>query len=242
MIYFLIALALVAIIVFAFLKRYKSPTQKGKRGEKKVIKFLSKEEGILINDYLIDDEYGKSHQIDHILLSPKGIFVIETKNYSGRIYGSENSKEWTQSLKFGRVKNKIYNPIKQNKTHVFMIKKVLGSDYYVDSLVIFVQGNIEHIKAVGVTDVNGAIFYINSCLEKYTMDELNHIKDLLDRKRNVEKTTKEHIKETQEALEEVNNNICPRCHRPLVLKSGKYGKFYGCSGYPECKFTKKIDD
>ena len=49
----------------------------------------------------------KTHQIDHVIVSSKGIFSVETKNYSGRIYGEDNQKEWTQVLNYGKVKNKF---------------------------------------------------------------------------------------------------------------------------------------
>ena len=38
----------------------------------------------------------------------------------------------------------------------------------------------------------------------------------------------------------INSGICPKCNDRLVLRTGKYGKFYGCSNYPKCKFTKQI--
>jgi len=39
-------------------------------------------------------------------------------------------------------------------------------------------------------------------------------------------------------LEEVTDEVCPECGKPLVIKFGRYGKFIACSGYPECKYTK----
>jgi DNA topoisomerase-1 len=38
--------------------------------------------------------------------------------------------------------------------------------------------------------------------------------------------------------DEVTEEACPQCGKPLVVKTGRYGKFLACSGYPECKFTK----
>ena len=52
---------------------------------------------------------------------------------------------------------------------------------------------------------------------------------------------KEHIKNIQNSIKEKDNLraslVCPRCNSQLVLRDGKYGKFYGCSNYPYCKFT-----
>jgi DNA topoisomerase-1 len=38
--------------------------------------------------------------------------------------------------------------------------------------------------------------------------------------------------------DEITEEACPQCGKPLVIKTGRYGKFLACSGYPECKFTK----
>jgi len=63
-------------------------------------------------------------QIDHIVISPYGIFVIEAKNLSGRIYGSQDQKQWTQTHPNG-FKNKFYNPIWQNNSHIKALKENL---------------------------------------------------------------------------------------------------------------------
>jgi restriction system protein len=77
-------------------------------------------------------------QIDHILVSTKGVFVIETKQYSGWIFGDEKSKQWTQVLY--RVKSKFQNPIHQNFKHVKTIQEQLNflPKEQVHSVVVFV--------------------------------------------------------------------------------------------------------
>ncbi len=40
--------------------------------------------------------------------------------------------------------------------------------------------------------------------------------------------------------DEVTEEICPQCGKPIVVKTGRYGKFLACSGYPQCKFTKSF--
>ena len=44
------------------------------------------------------DNYGNTHQIDHVEIRENGIFYIETKNYSGLIFGGSNQTFWTQCL------------------------------------------------------------------------------------------------------------------------------------------------
>ena len=52
---------------------------------------------------------------------------------------------------------------------------------------------------------------------------------------------KQHLKDIRSAKEQKYDAIasgrCPRCSGTLVLRSGKYGQFYGCSNYPNCKYT-----
>lgn len=87
-------LLIVSLLVLAIIWR----RSKGKRGEKHVAAFLSflpKKEYKVINDLLLQTG-GHSTQIDHVVISVYGIFVIETKYYKGWIYGGENSEYWTQ--------------------------------------------------------------------------------------------------------------------------------------------------
>lgn len=72
-------------------------------------------------------------EIDLLMIHDTGLYVVESKNYSGWIFGDENQKEWTQCLAGGK-KNKFYNPIWQNKGHMEALKAFF-SDY--DDLPIF---------------------------------------------------------------------------------------------------------
>jgi hypothetical protein len=121
------ALIFVAILVI-FSWWWNSPSVKGWRGElaiRRVLGTTKEGERYVVNDLTIPLENGKSCQIDHILIDKNGVLVIETKNYAGRIYGSENQQEWTQVLAYGKVKNRFYNPVRQNKTHLYHISNVL---------------------------------------------------------------------------------------------------------------------
>ena len=88
-------LVFVALLVLGILWR----KSKGKRGEKQVatlLTLLPKDKYKVINDLLIQ-KGGYSTQIDHVVISIYGVFVIETKYYRGWIYGGENSEFWTKS-------------------------------------------------------------------------------------------------------------------------------------------------
>lgn len=81
---------------------------------------------------------GWSMQIDHIVVSPYGIFVIETKGYKGLICGKEDSPDWVQVL--GTNKYSFYNPIMQNHSHCRFLDRILsynGIQARIISIVVF---------------------------------------------------------------------------------------------------------
>jgi len=80
---------------------------------------------------------GGTTQIDHLVVSPYGIFVIETKNITGWIFGRPSQPEWTQV--FYRFKKRFQNPLVQNNRHVELIRDLLGLDHdQVHNVVVFV--------------------------------------------------------------------------------------------------------
>lgn len=98
--------------------------KKGELGEYKInfqIEGLPSEYKYLA-DIMIKSKKGLT-QIDHVVVSPFGIFVIETKNYAGWIFGDQKDKYWTQT--FYNKKNRFYNPIRQNYGHVQALKELL---------------------------------------------------------------------------------------------------------------------
>ncbi len=68
--------------------------------------------------------YNRTVEIDLVLLTEKFIFVYESKNYSGWIFGSAENKYWTQMIN-KNTKNRFYNPILQNETHIKALSKLL---------------------------------------------------------------------------------------------------------------------
>lgn len=114
---------------------------KGKIGENMVIKHANEylgEEYIMLNNCTIKDEHQQTTQIDHILLSPYGIFVIETKNYKGWIFGNERQRQWTQ--KIYKKSYKFQNPLHQNYRHIKVLEIILSDlidTQYLHSLIVF---------------------------------------------------------------------------------------------------------
>lgn len=218
---------------------------KGEIGEAKVDKKLNpllfgRVEHRQINNLTLIDDRGKSHQIDHVEIRSNGIFCIETKSYIGWIFGDENQDFWTQSLYNGET-NKLRNPLKQNSSHVYHIKKALGNKYRVNSVVVMVNNNADRIDCSNVVNLNDLKSYLSNFDNGVFLstEEMDHIyKKLLLANANLSK--KEHLENINKTQEELRSGICPRCGGKLVKKSGKYGEFYGCSNYPKCKFTLNI--
>lgn len=112
---------------------------KGLVGElniRNILNILPEDKYFLLNDKLLKNS-DNTTQVDHVVASIYGIFVIETKNYSGTIYGSEYADKWTQYI-FGH-KYPFHNPIKQNYAHIESIRKlhpVLNDLNYI-SIIVF---------------------------------------------------------------------------------------------------------
>jgi DNA topoisomerase-1 len=54
-------------------------------------------------------------------------------------------------------------------------------------------------------------------------------------------TTEENVKRSDVTQEKMDEN-CPKCGKPLSIRLGKHGRFIGCSGYPECDYTRNVGD
>lgn len=239
-----IVVSIIAALIVIGIVFIRTPQGRGIVGELVVRIILGKTkegEKYVINNLMLVDN-GKSSQIDHVLINQNGVFVIETKNYSGRIYGNESQQEWTQVLSYGRVKNKLYNPVKQNATHVYRLKKLLPEETYIDSVVVLVQNNTKYIQAKGVLNLMQLAKYVSATNgHALTPNEMYNIYSLLSKaKAECAVTLEEHVAEIQLMKKNIQNNICPRCGGNLIERDGKYGKFYGCNNYPKCKFIKKL--
>ena len=240
----LIVILPVALIVLL----WKLLPSKGTMGEKRVAQILKKlpeDRYKVINNLLIQNN-GYTTQIDHIVISVYGIFVIETKTYQGWIYGGENSDFWTQNI-YGH-KYQLRNPIHQNYGHIKAIKNILheypGLPYI--SIVAFSRqaslGVSSNTPVINWNQILPVIYQFgNRVLTERQVEMLANL--LTASNLDSKETRKEHIKTVrsniQKRKETINSGKCPRCDGTLVRRQGKYGSFYGCSNYPKCKYTLK---
>lgn len=115
----------------------------GRYGEYLTYKYLKKFEAdgskFLFNIF-VPKENDETSEVDVLMICKKGIFVFESKNYSGWIFGSENQKNWYQTLPAGRGrshKEHFYNPIMQNRSHIKHLKAFLGEQMPMRSIIVF---------------------------------------------------------------------------------------------------------
>lgn len=239
--HYILVMAILLILMKIFYPKFKGIM--GELWVKQELKKLPKDKYKVLNDIMLKTN-DTTHQIDHLIVSPYGIFVIEMKNYYGLISGTDNNDKWIQYL----GKNKFYfkNPIHQNYGHVKALEELLELDnnLFISIVCFSNQAKLKVDTKNNVVPldylVNNIRQYQNVILESdletiYNRIVKLNIKDKLERRTHV-KNIKNKIVEDKEKIE---NMICPKCGGNLVVRNSKYGTFIGCSNYPKCKFIKK---
>ena len=243
----LLIFVIVVFLVFRFVTRTLK-YNKGKAGEQRVIKKLSKlvkqfDEAKVFNNAILETPDG-STQIDHLILSTRGIFVIETKNMSGWIFGGDSQKQWTQTI-FSK-KTKFQNPIHQNYKHVKAVQSLLAADLgIIFNVVVFVgEAEFKTDLPENVVKLKGLLPYIRSFkqhllrpedVQKYASQVQRAISDNSI-------SEKQHIKNVKNSRK---NPLCPKCGSPMVLRTALRGDnigthFWGCPNFPSCKGIKNV--
>jgi len=241
----LLLYTIILIVLCTILKIY-YPKFRGIMGEfwvKLELGKLPKNKYIVFNDIMIKDEKG-TNQIDHLVLSKFGIFVIEMKNYYGLIKGKEFDNKWCQYL--GKNKSYFINPIHQNYGHIKSLSNLLKLDdkYFISVICFSNQAKIDVKSSSIVTQVDfldNEILKYNENIVDSDIKELANV--IIDNNIEDKKSRKQHVEDIRikvnNARELENNMICPKCGNKLTERIGKYGKFIGCSNYPKCKYIKK---
>lgn len=161
-----IVIAILVALIFGFgLGRYRTHVFQN-RGEARLSRALKRRflapDYHLLNHVTLRLKVGTT-QIDHILVSRFGIFVIETKDYKGWIFANPGSRDWTQVLY--RARFKLRNPILQNSGHVRAIQDLM--DFLpaaaVRSVVVF-TGDAEFKTEIpdGVFTLAGFLRYLEA--------------------------------------------------------------------------------
>ncbi|MFN3734977.1 NERD domain-containing protein [Comamonas testosteroni] len=133
-----LGLALAFAVLVAVLR---SPRFKGWRGERAVQAAIRRQLNPLIyvdmHNVTLPTADGGSTQIDHLIFSPYGLFVLETKNFQGWIFGTEKQREWTQQI--FRKRSRFQNPLRQNYKHIKTLQSLLDiAPEHLHSVIAFV--------------------------------------------------------------------------------------------------------
>ena len=222
--------------------------------------------GKTIRNVYIPKSETETTEIDVMYITARGIFVLESKNYSGWIFGRENDSYWTATLPAGigrSIKNKFYNPLKQNENHIRYLREYLkqyfpNKDFKIFSIIVF--SDRCELKSIPETSNHFIIQRselfktVKDILEKEELSltnvQVDDIHIYLERLTQVDYEKKkahiENIRSQYLSKSEEENLICPICGNKLVIRTAKRGeragkKFYGCIAYPQCGYIKNID-
>ena len=199
------------------------------------------------HDVTLPTEEGTT-QIDHVFVSVFGVFVVETKNMSGWIFGNEQDRNWTQVFPGGR-KVRFQNPLRQNYGHVRALESTLAGIGLprgtARSVVVFVgDAELKRKMPENVTVGPGGAHYIRSfktqVLSESQVAEICAAIESMRMEPSWE-TNRQHVRNVRrEGSTTVRR--CPRCGRKMVLRRAKRGRtagkqFWGCEGFPECRMV-----
>lgn len=192
-----------------------------------------------INNVTLPTRNGTT-QIDHVIVSRFGLFVVETKNMKGWIFGDEHAKQWTVSV-FGR-KHRFQNPLHQNYRHTMALSEFLSVDHEKLHSVVMFWGDAKFKTPMPVNVMtHGYTRYIKS---KQTVEFSDaEVMQLIEALRTgmlpkTWATRTAHIHSLKERHS--SSTTCPTCGSPLVQRTMKSGpnagrQFLGCSAYPKCR-------
>jgi len=227
-------------------------------------KFLPKEQYTLIKNVTLPTDDGTT-QIDHIVVSQFGLFVIETKNMKGWIFGNAKQKQWTQ--KIFKYSGKFQNPLHQNYKHTQTLARCLDIPHdQIYSIIVFIgDSTFKTEMPENVTYARGCVQYIKTkqaiqfsteqvseivaAIEtgrltrsfKTNLAHNKHVKTIIERQTESKKITKV-VFEKQESTDK----SCLKCGSEMALRKAKKGKnagnqFWGCSSYPKCRAVIAFD-
>lgn len=156
------------VAALSLIKLFKTPWARGYRGELSVRlqARLGLPEAVYkrLHNVTLRTPDGTT-QIDHVFVSPYGVFVVETKHMRGWIFGGERQAQWTQKLY--RKTWRFQNPLRQNYKHAKALEATLGiAAEHVHSVVVF-NGNATFKTPMPANVCRGRTFvrYIKSFRE-----------------------------------------------------------------------------
>ena len=211
-----------------------------------------------LNNITLELEDGSTTQIDHVVISIYGIFVIETKDISGSIFGGEHDKTWTKKIENGKT-YPIPNPLRQNYGHQCSLVEFLNircpdiglSKADINTRIfsnIFLGPDAKLETRDKLPEgVSGSIHFIKSKeVQWFSESEVEQMFTAIQDGKLPNglisgiATHRKHVKSLNERHNRKTGDPCPRCGEQLVTRKRKKNgrEFVGCSGFPKCRYTK----
>ena len=202
--------------------------------------FLDKQVYRCVQNVILPTTRGTT-QIDHVVVSPFGVFVIETKNMKGWIFGRENDEKWTQVLSGNKYR--FQNPLRQNYRHTKCLAEFLKIEHSFFHSIVFFIGDCRFKTPVPQNVMSSGLA---TYIKKFTKPRLG-----LDRVAAIDSTLRAakvdpelslrlHLSSLQSR--HASTTVCPRCGARLHQRVARQGRsaghaFLGCSRHPACGFT-----
>ncbi len=182
----------------------------------------------LMNVY-IPKENGETSEIDLMMIAPQGIVVLESKNYSGWIFGDEKRVSWYQTLPSGRNKShkeSFYNPVMQNRSHIRHLEAFLGETLPMKSVIVFserctlknVQITSKDIRVIQRGDVEAVVSAL--CTQMPAVLDDGRIAALYDRLYPLTQVGSDVKKQHIENIRE-KQNLCPADERDMTSQEAE---------------------
>lgn len=252
-----IFIGLICLVLWILKAILCSPKRVGLSGEGRVarrLERLPRDIYRVVNNVMLPTIDGNTTQVDHVVVSRYGIFVIETKNYGGWIFGSEKQRTWTQTFQKGYTgdseKFHFQNPIRQNWRHIYTMADCLelprryffnvvafcGDGVFMTNMpenVMYSADLCSYIRSFEMPIMSDAkveqVVVKLGTIDAAVPDEarLSHIHNL--------KASHDPIQLSVAC--EMGELKCPKCGAKMVLRHRKSdgAEFYGCSRYPQCR-------
>lgn len=194
----------------------------------------------VIHDFMIPTAQGLC-ALDAVVIAPQGIFLIQTVNYVGKIYGNDWKKKWLQKTRFG--KQTFANPFYQLHTDGVELERILALNHD-DFIAITVFPRGAKLEVLGQQQTIHAKQLATVIQEQQeqlvTPEEIKQSTQILQRINITVPLDRQRLYQRMQeiekvAAEKIHNGICPQCGSILIVKNSPTGYYKHCSN-SQCQF------
>jgi hypothetical protein len=202
--------------------------------------------GRRFENLIVSDERGTT-EVDEVVVTTAGVFVIEKKDFNAWIFGDESDEYWT-AVYPNRERHRFQNPIRQNYRHVKALQALLGIRRELIRSIVAFTGRCRLMTSVPENvRCSDYLDYIMAHSEAVLADdeigrisaELANLEALSD-----DAAFDRHVDDVHARFSSMKD--CPKCGGRLVRRQSRQlgdeeNQFMGCSNFPRCRFVKELD-